>query len=158
MTNFKMRVWDNITQQYLNTVKLSKRSKIQYLADNELNQAVLQISIDDDLVTEKQSPYKCPTTQQTLFEGDLLAREEHVQMYGTDLDKWCEDIGTIEFRQDYGGFYVGETPLWLWLDGGESSDGAFCRPERKNIRKVGNVHENNDIIKNYKQQLEAISN
>lgn len=80
-----------------------------------------------------------------IFEGDILKRVVTVVVYGSG--KPPEDVVEylkVEYREDYAGFFVGERPLFAYVDNTHDVD-TGCRCTKPVV--VGNIFENPEFLK-----------
>ncbi len=79
-----------------------------------------------------------------IYEGDILKRTVTVVMYGSD--KPPEDIDEymkVEYREDYAGFYIGERPLFAYVDNTRDVD-TGCRCTKAEV--IGNIYEDPELL------------
>ncbi|WNJ75511.1 YopX family protein [Bacillus velezensis] len=79
-----------------------------------------------------------------IYEGDILKRTVTVVMYGSgkppkDIDEYLE----VEYREDYAGFYIGERPLFAYVDNTRDVD-TGCRCTKAEV--IGNIYEDPELI------------
>ncbi|MCP9020144.1 MULTISPECIES: YopX family protein [Bacillus amyloliquefaciens group] len=79
-----------------------------------------------------------------IYEGDILKRAVTVVMYGSgkppkDIDEYLE----VEYREDYAGFYIGERPLFAYVDNTRDVD-TGCRCTKAEV--IGNIYEDPELI------------
>ncbi|WEV83625.1 YopX family protein [Bacillus velezensis] len=79
-----------------------------------------------------------------IYEGDILKRAVTVVMYGSgkppkDIDEYLE----VEYREDYAGFYIGERPLFAYVDNTRDVD-TVCRCTKAEV--IGNIYEDPELI------------
>ncbi|ASZ03902.1 MULTISPECIES: YopX family protein [Bacillus] len=79
-----------------------------------------------------------------IYEGDILKRTVTVVMYGSgkppkDIDEYLE----VEYREDYAGFYIGERPLFAYVDNTRDVD-TGCRCSKAEV--IGNIYEDPELI------------
>ncbi len=78
-----------------------------------------------------------------IYEGDILKRTVHLYMYGTDLDECIDEYLLVEYREEYAGFFVGERPLYDYID--TTTDvWTGCRCTKPVV--VGNIYENPELL------------
>lgn len=78
-----------------------------------------------------------------IYEGDILKRTVTVVMYGSgkppkDIDEYLE----VEYREDYAGFYIGERPLFAYVDNTRDVD-TGCRCTKAEV--IGNIYEDPEL-------------
>ncbi|WP_180275328.1 YopX family protein, partial [Bacillus velezensis] len=78
-----------------------------------------------------------------IYEGDILKRTVTVVMYGSgkppkDIDEYLE----VEYREDYAGFYIGERPLFAYVDNTRDVD-TGCRCSKAEV--IGNIYEDPEL-------------
>lgn len=78
-----------------------------------------------------------------VYEGDILQRVVNVRLYGTDLNENVDDYGLVKFHEEYGGFYIGERPLFAEIEA-KSDFYTGCRCTK--FEKVGNIHDNPKLL------------
>lgn len=76
-----------------------------------------------------------------IYEGDVLEREVHVVLHGTDLDKWIKERVVVDWK--YSGWYVNEDELEFVLDEGVDRH-TLCRQTALEV--VGNIYENPELL------------
>lgn len=79
-----------------------------------------------------------------IYEGDILKRTVTVVMYGSgkppkDIDEYLE----VEFREDYAGFYIGERPLFAYVDNTCDVD-TGCRCTKPEV--ISNIYKNPELL------------
>ncbi|WP_407632932.1 YopX family protein [Bacillus velezensis] len=79
-----------------------------------------------------------------IYEGDILKRTVTVVMYGSgkppkDIDEYLE----VEYREDYAGFYIGERPLFAYVDNTRDVD-TGCRCTKAEV--IGNIYEDPELF------------
>ncbi|QHM88844.1 hypothetical protein DXY21_02918 [Bacillus velezensis] len=79
-----------------------------------------------------------------IYEGDILKRTVTVVMYGSgkppeDIDEYMK----VEYREDYAGFYIGERPLFAYVDNTRDVD-TGCRCTKAEV--IGNISENPELL------------
>ncbi|MCY8944011.1 YopX family protein [Bacillus atrophaeus] len=81
---------------------------------------------------------------QKIYEGDILKRTVTVVMYGSG--KPPEDIVEymkVEYREDYAGFYIGERPLFVYVDNTRDVD-TGCRCTKAEV--IGNIYKDPELL------------
>lgn len=79
-----------------------------------------------------------------IYEGDILKRTVTVVMYGSgkppeDIDEYMK----VEYREDYAGFYIGERPLFAYVDNTRDVDtGSRCTK----AEVIGNIYEDPQLL------------
>ncbi|MGE0912369.1 YopX family protein [Bacillus atrophaeus] len=79
-----------------------------------------------------------------IYEGDILKRTVTVVMYGSG--KPPEDIVEymkVEYLEDYAGFYIGERPLFAYVDNTRDVD-TGCRCTKAEV--IGNIYEDPELL------------
>ncbi|MCY9198106.1 YopX family protein [Bacillus atrophaeus] len=82
---------------------------------------------------------------QKIYDGDILKRTVTVVLYGSG--KPPEDVVEylkVEYRDEYAGFFIGESPLFNYIDNTYDVD-TGCRCTKPII--VGNIFENPEFLK-----------
>lgn len=84
------------------------------------------------------------THKKDIYNGDILKRVVTIVLYGTgtppkDVTEYLE----VKYREDYGGFFVGETPLYDVV--GATIDVA-TRCKCTDVEVVGNIFENPELL------------
>lgn len=79
-----------------------------------------------------------------IYEGDILKRTVTVVMYGSgkppeDIDEYLK----VEYRKDYAGFYIGERPLFAYVDNTRDVD-TGCRFTKAEV--IGNIYEDPELL------------
>ncbi|RDY87021.1 YopX family protein [Bacillus amyloliquefaciens] len=79
-----------------------------------------------------------------IYEGDILKRTVTVVMYGSgkpskDIDEYLE----VEYREDYAGFYIGERPLFAYVDNTRDVD-TGCRCTKAEV--IGNIYKDPELL------------
>lgn len=82
------------------------------------------------------------------FSGDIIERECAYHFYGSDIHGNVKERALIEWHDEYAGYYVGETPLWVWILNGTHQDGF--RYKFNGI--VGNVHDHPELLEEVEQE------
>ncbi|MED4649349.1 YopX family protein [Bacillus inaquosorum] len=79
-----------------------------------------------------------------IYEGDILKRTVTVVMYGSgkppeDIDEYMK----VEYREDYAGFYIGERPLFAYVDNTRDVD-TGCRCTKAEV--IGNIYKDPELL------------
>ncbi|AOA54481.1 YopX family protein [Bacillus subtilis] len=79
-----------------------------------------------------------------IYEGDILKRTVTVVMYGSgkppeDIDEYMK----VDYREDYAGFYIGERPLFAYVDNTRDVD-TGCRCTKAEV--IGTIYEDHKLI------------
>ncbi|MGI9902450.1 hypothetical protein KK159_12095 [Bacillus velezensis] len=79
-----------------------------------------------------------------IYEGDILKRTVTIIVYG--LGKPPEDIVEymkVEYREDYAGFFIGERPLFDYVDNTHDVD-TGCRCTKPEV--ISNIYKNPELL------------
>ncbi|UNE49926.1 hypothetical protein F5K02_03290 [Bacillus amyloliquefaciens] len=79
-----------------------------------------------------------------IYEGDILKRTVTIIVYG--LGKPPEDIVEymkVEYREDYAGFFIGERPLFDYVDNTHDVD-TGCRCTKPEV--ISNIYEDPELL------------
>lgn len=141
MKNVEIRVWDESAKQimYIDDLYYFEEQGIHEIKDGKV-----ECHNTSEIVMFK-TPFE-DFKGNKVFDGDILKRQVHCIMYGADLDKWVDDIVTVEWREDYGGFYVGERPLFAEIN---TTKDYYTSCACTKYEVVGNIYENQDILDEY---------
>lgn len=144
MKNVEIRMWDVKLKEmtYIDDLYYFEQQGIHEIKNGEA------IGHHSSEITMFKTPFY-DYNNNKVYEGDILKRQVHCIMYGTDLDKWVDDIGVVEWREDYGGFYVGERPLFAEIN---ATRDYYTSCTCTKFEVVGNVYEDQDILNENKKQ------
>ncbi|MEC1057931.1 YopX family protein [Bacillus subtilis] len=125
----------------------SKKKKVMHYWDH-IKQFQLAV-LDDNNENEKYSSWMQYTglkdaNGREIYEGDILKRTVTVVMYGSgkppeDIDEYMK----VEYREDYAGFYIGERPLFAYVDNTRDVD-TGCRCTKAEV--IGNIYEDPQLL------------
>lgn len=143
MKNVEIRLWDENTKEmtYINDLYYLEEQGIHEIKDGE---AEGHFAIENVMFKTPFKDYK----GNKVFDGDILKRRVHCMMYGTDLDEWVDDIAVVEWREDYGGFYVGERPLFAEIN---TTRDYYTSCTCTKYEVIGNIYEDLEILEVYKR-------
>lgn len=79
-----------------------------------------------------------------IYEGDILKRVVTIVMYGSnnppeDIEEYLE----VEYRDEYAGFFIGERPLYAYVDTTRDID-TGCECTKAEV--AGNIYEHSHLL------------
>ncbi|MBP1971611.1 putative phage protein (TIGR01671 family) [Virgibacillus natechei] len=81
---------------------------------------------------------------EAIYEGDILYRTVIISLIGSDMPK--RTVGEyleVVFRDDYAGFFIGETPLHGYV--GATVD-IHTKCKCTDVEVIGNIYENPELL------------
>ncbi|MDY7904165.1 MULTISPECIES: YopX family protein [Bacillus] len=129
----------------------SKKKKVMHYWDR-IKQGQL-VALDDNDENEKYSSWMQYTglkdaNDREIYEGDILKRTVTVVLI--DSGKPPKDVVEymkVEYREDYAGFFIGERPLFAYVDNTHDVD-TGCRCTKAEI--AGNIYEDTELLEKVK--------
>ncbi|MDV5127019.1 YopX family protein [Bacillus amyloliquefaciens] len=141
MREIKFRAWDENSQEMIYEVGITPEGIPYSIPENaegcdQFNYFLTCHKMQYTGLKDKNGREIC--------EGDILKRTVTVVMYGSgkppkDIDEYLE----VEYREDYAGFYIGERPLFAYVDNTRDVD-TGCRCTEAEV--TGNIYENPELL------------
>jgi uncharacterized phage protein (TIGR01671 family) len=131
MREIKFRAWDKTTNKMVFPERLfSDKDGLIWHADLGNRYSNIVIEKCNTAVLMQYTGLKDKNGKE-IYEGDILSWQEHVRMYGTDLNKWVTEKVPVRFDDTGAMFLCGD-------------DFLFKYNEKAEV--IGNIYENQELL------------
>lgn len=79
----------------------------------------------------------CDRNGREIYEGDILSWEEHVILYGTDLNEWVTEKCPVKYDETLCTFLCAEQFLFNYTEKAEVIGNIYENPELLEVKKDG---------------------
>lgn len=132
MNNVKYRYWNGYSLQCVSYMRWNRKDELIEFG-NDANKITAD-KFDDNVLEQYTGLQDINDTE--ICEGDILATSSLIS------GKQVTDYLEVNWREDYGGFYSGEKPLFACLSDWDND--IKCPQTFPKI--IGNIHENPELM------------